>query len=148
MVALNWYDDLGTLDRWIAADGPPDWPRFDDPLGPYDEGRPLATAGETVRNIEIDDHRISFETTAVGVPHLVKTSYFPNWEATGADGPYRAAPSLMIVVPTDEKVLLEFGNTWTENVGMLLTLTALAFVGWWLYARRSLRRRQSARSEV
>ncbi|MDJ0498237.1 MAG: hypothetical protein QNJ89_10425, partial [Acidimicrobiia bacterium] len=146
-VTLNWYDNVGALDRWIAADGPPEWPRFDDPLGPYDEGRPLGTSSEAVSNIEIDDHRISFETTAVGVPHLVKTSFFPNWEATGADGPYRASPSLMIVVPTEEDVLLEFNNTWTENLGMVLTLVSVAFVAWWVSERRSLRRRK-ARSEV
>ncbi len=147
-VAINWYADIDTLDRWIAADGPPEWQRFDDLLGPYDEGRELDTSGQVVSNIEVDDHRISFETTAVGIPHLVKTSYFPNWEATGADGPYRASPSLMIVVPTQEEVLLEFNNTWTENVGMVLTLLALAFVAWWVYERRSLRRRHKVKSEV
>ena len=47
------------------------------------------------------DDRISFRTDAIGVPHLVKVSYFPNWQATGAEGPYHAGPSFMMVVPTE-----------------------------------------------
>ena len=66
--------------------------------------------------------RISFSTKAVGVPHLVKVSYFPNWRATGAEGPWRASPSLMVVVPTEEEVVLEFRDTWPESLGKVLSL--------------------------
>jgi hypothetical protein len=132
--------EIYTLDRWIVADGPDDWPTFDEILGPYDKGLPLDTSDSVVTDVEIEDHRVSFTTTAVGVPHLVKTSYFPNWEATGAEGPYRAAPSLMIVVPTEEHVSLEFARTWTENLGMLLTIVALGFVFWWASRKRSMKR--------
>ena len=137
-VALKWYDDVDHLDRWIAADGPAAWPRFEDVAGPYDQGDTLNTKNAVVSDVEIDDSHISFKTTAVGVPHLIKTSYFPNWKATGAEGPYRAAPSLMIVVPTQEEVSLNFGRTWTEDMGRLLTVAALAFIVWWL--RRSRHR--------
>jgi hypothetical protein len=145
-VALAWYDGIDNLDNWIVADGPEDWPSFSEIDGPYDEGEPLATDGAVVSDVVIEDHSISFTTTAVGVPHLVKTSYFPNWQATGADGPYRAAPSLMIVVPTQEQVSLEFGQTWTETVGRLLTVVALIFVVWWW--RRSRRSGQVVTDEV
>ncbi|HZJ48196.1 MAG TPA: hypothetical protein VFD97_04060, partial [Acidimicrobiia bacterium] len=82
--------------------------------------------------------RISFTTTAVGVPHLVKESYFPNWKAVGADGPYRAAPSLMVVVPTSEHVVLEFNNTSAENLGMAITIIAIAGLAAYSYRRRKL----------
>ena len=146
-VAINWYDEIGSLNRWIVAEGPEYWPTFEDALGPYDRGLPLDTAGEVVSDIVMEDHNISFTTTAVGVPHLIKVSYFPNWQATGADGPYHAAPSLMVVVPTQENVSLEFARTWTENVGTLLTVITLAFVVWWLIERRSMRRRRATRDE-
>ncbi|MFN8017746.1 MAG: hypothetical protein U0P45_06455 [Acidimicrobiales bacterium] len=42
-------------------------------------------------NIEEGDDHISFDVSKPGVPVLVKTSYFPNWQASGADGPYRDA---------------------------------------------------------
>ncbi len=139
-VALAWYDELDTLDNWIVADGPADWERFDELVGPYDLGAAVDTTDAVVTDIVIEDHRISFTTTAVGLPHLVKTSYFPNWEATGAEGPYRAAPSLMVVIPTEQNVSLEFARTWTENLGMALTLAAFMFVVWWVSRSRAVRR--------
>jgi uncharacterized membrane protein len=147
-VALNWYDEIDTLDRWIVAEGPDEWPRFDDILGPYDDGLPLETENAIVSNVVIEDHRISFTTNAVGVPHLIKTSYFPNWKAEGADGPYRAAPSLMIVVPTQADVSLEFSRTWTENLGTILTLLALGFVAWWVSRSRSRRAGKTSSAEA
>ena len=78
-----------------------------------------------VTNTTVDDHTISFDTTAVGVPHLVRVSYFPNWVAEGAEGPYHAAPSLMVVVPTQEHVVLEFRRLTAERVGIALTVVTL-----------------------
>ncbi len=50
---------------------------------------------------------ISFDVDQVGVPVLVKVSYFPNWKVEGAEGPYRVAPNQMIVVPTENDVELQ-----------------------------------------
>ncbi len=122
-LAFEWYEEIDLLDRWVAADGPPDWPRIES----LDE-LPLVPLGEhdPVRDVEITNHSLSFTTSAVGVPHLVKVSYFPNWKAEGADGPYRATPSLMVVVPTDEHVELRFERTWAEWFGIVLTIVGLA----------------------
>ena len=130
---LDYYDDVTRLDRWVVMDGPEDWRRIDD----IDErrGGPSLPSG-TVTDIVLEDHKLSFTTTAVGVPHLVKVSYFPNWRASGAEGPYRAAPSLMVVVPTQEEVVLEFVRTWDEYMGAALTFTALAGLGLWVRRRR------------
>ena len=86
--------------------------------------------GGTVSDVVVDDHEISFTTTAVGVPHLVKVSYFPNWKADGAEGPYHATPSLMLVVPTEEHVTLRFQNTAAEWLGNMLTLGGFVALGW------------------
>lgn len=145
--ALAWYDQIDTLDHWVAAEGPGDWPTYEELTGPFDLGEPLETGDAVVSDVVIEDHRVSFKTTAVGVPHLVKVSYFPNWTATGADGPYRAAPSLMIVVPTQEEVSLEFGTTWVENIGVILTLAALGFVAWWIASNRRRKRRSDSAEE-
>jgi uncharacterized membrane protein len=80
----------------------------------------------SVSDIELDDHSISFTTSAIGVPHLVKVSYFPNWVAEGADGPWLASPSLMVVVPTENEVVLEFRNQAPEWIGWLLSITGIA----------------------
>ncbi|HEU5448776.1 MAG TPA: hypothetical protein VFW57_07160, partial [Acidimicrobiia bacterium] len=60
-----------------------------------------------------------------GVPVLVKTSYFPNWQVTGAKGPWRASPNLMVVVPTDTHVELHYGRTGVDWAGILLTAVGL-----------------------
>jgi hypothetical protein len=147
-MAVEWFDDLDNLDHWVVADGPEDWVRFDELDGPYDLGPALDTAGAAVSDVVIEDHKISFTTTAVGVPHLVKTSYFPNWRAAGAEGPYRATPSLMVVVPTQSEVSLQFGRTWAENLGMVLTILALGFIGWWVSRKRAMRRPVPADAEA
>lgn len=129
--ALGWYEDIDQMHRWVVTEGPDDWPRISTLAERPDTA--LGFPADAVSDIELDHHRISFSTTAVGVPHLVKVSYFPNWEATGAEGPYRAAPSLMVVVPTAEEVVLEFNNTWAEDLGWVLSLIGmltLAVVVW------------------
>ncbi len=136
-MALDWYEDVDNLDRWVVADGPAEWPRIES----IDE-RPdvaLGTPADAVSDIVLENDRISFTTSAVGIPHLVKVSYFPNWVAEGADGPWRAAPSLMVVVPTDEDVTIEFQDTWAETggkVGTLIGLVGLVGVAIWGVRRR------------
>ncbi len=134
-VAFSWYEDIGLLDQWVVEDGPEEWER----VGPELDGDTvfLSAAGE-VSDIVLENDRISFRTTAVGVPHLVKVSYFPNWTATGAEGPWRATPSLMVVVPTDEVVELQFSSTWAENGGAWLSLIGIVVLAtsWTLNRRR------------
>jgi hypothetical protein len=127
-MALEWYEDIDNMHRVVTADGPEDWPRIEGIDQRPDT--PIGASTGAVSNVVVDDHRISFTTTAVGVPHVVKVSYFPNWTATGADGPWRATPSLMVVVPTEREVVLEFKDTWAESGGKLLTLVGLAGVAW------------------
>jgi hypothetical protein len=123
------------LDRWVVADGPADWPRIQSL-----EERPsvqLDIPAGAVSDIVVENHRISFTTTALGVPHLVKVSYFPNWTAQGADGPWRATPSLMVVVPTDETVVLEFEETWAESGGKVASLLGVVvLLGALLWGKR------------
>ncbi len=146
--ALTWYDRVDMLDQWMVSEGPEEWPRIDDdhPFlldGSDAYSRPIAASG-AVSDIVLDDHRISFRTTAVGVPHLIKVSHFPNWRATGAQGPFPAAPSLMIVVPTQEDVELNFAYTWPEVLGFVLTGIGFGV----LVARAVVKRRRTVDGEV
>ncbi len=122
-MSLEWYEDINHMDRWVVADGPAEWPRIES-LTERSADR-LDVPADAVSDIVVEDHRISFHTTAIGVPHLVKVSYFPNWIAEGAEGPWRAAPSLMVVVPTSENVVLEFKNTWAETGGMVISAVGI-----------------------
>jgi hypothetical protein len=81
----------------------------------------------TVTNITSGTDSISFDVSQVGVPVVVKTSYFPNWQASGADGPYRVSPNLMVVIPTATHVSLHYGWTGVDLGAWALTL--LGFIG-------------------
>lgn len=126
-VAIDWYADPANTPYWLASQGPPAWPRVDETLAGLREAPPVARAGE-VSAVVLEDHHISFETTAIGVPHLVKVSYFPNWEAEGAAGPYRATPAFMVVIPTAERVTLRFARSEAETGGTALTIAAVLSV--------------------
>lgn len=138
--ALEWYDDVDNLDVWLVEDGPPEWRRVTSLEERLDGVRPIeGTGSATVTTFE--DHTVRFTTDAVGVPHLVKVSYFPNWQSDGAEGVYRVAPSLMLVVPTQNDVELEFARTWVETVGMALTVLAVVGLGAYGVSRSVKRRR-------
>ena len=69
---------------------------------------------------------IRFNVSRPGVPVVVRTSYFPNWSARGAQGPWRLTPNLMVVVPTGRTVVLHFDRSGSEKLGGLLSLGGLA----------------------
>src|SRR5690606_4625354 len=96
------------------------------------ERRPLPEI--EVTNVEVDGDRIAFDVSEPGVPVLVKVSYFPNWKASGAEGPYRVTPNHMVVVPTSTHVELTYG--WTALDLGAYGISALGVAGAVLLARR------------
>ena len=149
----------GEASPLIAADGPADWPRVDDldtfveadeadgrEVPEDDRADEIRYASQrlpdwlgaepapvaAVSDVEVDDFSISFTVDQVGTPVLVRTSYFPNWRVSGADGPFRVSPNLMVVVPTDTEVELTYGRSPIEMVSLgasvlgLVALVALA----------------------
>ncbi|MET0904228.1 MAG: 6-pyruvoyl-tetrahydropterin synthase-related protein, partial [Acidimicrobiales bacterium] len=120
--AVTWYLDPDTEGVFLAASGPEEWQRVDVD-DPDPEVRPVPHA--EVSDLEVDTDRISFEVDRVGTPVLVKASYFPNWQASGAEGPYRVAPNLMVVVPTEERVELSYGRQPVEWIGYALTMLGI-----------------------
>ncbi len=59
---------------------------------------------------------------------LVKVSYFPNWTVEGAEGPYRVAPNMMVVVPTENEVTLSFERSSSDVFFYLLTLLGIGML--------------------
>lgn len=118
-----WFNDPEALEVPLVADGPDGWERvnaFESNL----PRRPVQGGGAEIDATTTND-TISFTTDAVGQPHWVKTSYFPNWEADGAEGPYLASPAMMMVVPTQPNVTLTYERTWAEWLGLLLTALSI-----------------------
>lgn len=130
---VEWFGNLDKLGTPLVRASKEEWDR----VLPKTAGAP-PSGGKSI-DARIQDDEISFTTDAIGQPHWVKTSYFPNWKVEGALGPYLASPSTMIVIPTQKDVRLYYSRTWTEWTGYLLTLAGLAVL-----AVRPLRRRWSA----
>ncbi len=147
----------------LAADGPEGWPRMTlssmqpgsdaddaDGTGPVadrqsvmrrlamllpDEAPRTGVEPAAVSDVVRSDHSISFSVDRTGSPVLVRTSYFPNWSASGAEGPYRVTPNFMVVVPTGTEVRLSYGHSRVEWIALLITLGGLAAVGWLVVPR-------------
>jgi hypothetical protein len=75
-----------------------------------------------VSDVAIGRESVSFSVDRTGVPVLVRVSYFPNWRVDGALGPWRAAPNMMVVVPTERDVRLEFGPSIRDRASYATTL--------------------------
>jgi hypothetical protein len=121
---MAWYTDPTQWDVYLAADGPSSWQR----VAPRENATAKAEPKATVSAITTTDDSISFDVDTPGTPVLVKASYFPNWQVEGADGPYRVAPNLMVVVPTSNHVRLHYGTTNVDRLGWLLTLVGIALL--------------------
>ncbi len=125
--ALSWYTDPSKWSVELAQSGPADWPRT-----PVSDVRPTVKRVGTTRVTAVTqtDSSVSFHVSRVGTPVLVKVSYFPNWHVSGADGPWRVTPNLMVVVPTSHDVSLTYGTSGADVLGLLATLIGLvALVG-------------------
>jgi hypothetical protein len=119
---VKWFSHISDLEVPLVREGPSSWAHssLDTPL----PQTPLAHGGEVIAS-HSTDNKISFTTNAIGEPHWIKTSYFPNWKADGALGPFMASPSMMMVIPTQAHVTLKYGRTWAEWTGSALTLLTL-----------------------
>ncbi len=105
-----WYMDPTAWNVWPSSGGPKDWQRIAE--GETPTANP--TTPVAVTNTQIGRDTISFDVTKPGTPILVKVSYFPNWKVSGAEGPWRVGPNLMVVVPTSDHVTLSYGMTMVD----------------------------------
>jgi len=126
-VAVEWYRNEADLTTPLV------WDRGEEALRRYGSITPdqisalpvtPVTAEGSVTNERLENERLSFDTTAVGQPHWIKISYFPNWHVEGAEGPYLASPSMMMVIPTQSHVTLYYGRTAANTVGQVLEVLA------------------------
>ena len=112
----SWLDELTDSTAWVLAEP-----------GDADLRFRSAAPGKLppVKNVTLEHRIVRFEAAALGVPHVVRVGFFPNWRAYGADGPYHVLPGFMLVVPRQTSVMLRFESTWVEWLGGTLTIVAL-----------------------
>ncbi|WP_117000754.1 hypothetical protein [Desertimonas flava] len=159
-LGTSWFQQRSEWAALPAADGPDEWQRIDvavDPARQEPQGQGTDECGDptssttrrvnivqpasefqarqldevTVTNVVQEQQSVSFDVDQIGVPVLVRVSYFPNWNVEGADGPYRVAPNFMVVVPTSEHVELTYDSRSTLDwvfYGMTIIGLAAAVV--------------------
>ena len=161
-IGTSWFQHPEDWAAVPAADGPDSWQHVDVAVDlTRREGEPGASSRRVdivlptqditvvvsepvqVTNIVLEDSAISFSVDKIGQPILVRMSYFPNWKVSGAKGPYRVAPNMMVVVPTQKDIRLHYGYTKIDFFAYLLTALgiAIAIVRW---RRRSALRMSEA----
>ena len=158
-LGTSWLQNPDEWNALPAADGPDSWQRVavDVDLGrrvgepgadsrqvdvvvPTDSIEVVDVAAVSVSDVVVGNESVSFSVDRVGEPVLVRVSYFPNWKVSGADGPYRVAPNMMVVVPTEREVSMTFGASVVDRFAYVLTLAG--FVGLYLIRRDDRRRRR------
>ena len=149
-VGTSWFQRQEDWAAVPADDGPAEWQRIpveidlDARVGePGDRSRnvdyvvpaepivPVQLDPVTVSNVDVAEQSISFEVDQIGVPVLVRVSYFPTWKVDGADGPYRVAPNFMVVVPTSNEVELTYSKTPLDWFFYGLTFFGIALCFYW-----------------
>lgn len=133
-VAAHWYDDPPDWATVLAAGGPRSWDRVRPGTTPPADPLPPVS----ISKVRTGTSRVSFDVNRTGVPVLVKVSYFPAWHASGAKGPWRVVPNLMVVVPTSHHVVLRYGSTPAGRAGDVASVAGLFALGTLAIRRRSL----------
>ena len=152
-VGLSWFQHSDEWKGLLVDDGPKEWQRINvEPdesragdrrvhilrtLDEYTE-RPVEPFIIDPNTVKLGQSSISFEVPqeAIGRPVLVRVSYFPNWDVSGAKGPYRAAPNFMVVVPTKTRVELTYGYSGLDIAGYGLTFVGIGLLGFFWRRRR------------
>ncbi len=143
--ALAWYRDPARLDVPLVFAAAGDRAARAAFAAPGSAPQPLAHPGPVAGpDAQTADDVIEFTTDRVGEPHVVKVSWFPNWKAEGAEGPWMLSPGLMVVVPTQAHVRLVYADTPADRAGKALTVLGIVALAVPPVVRRLRRRGTTA----
>jgi len=120
--SVSWWLDTRQWRVVLAQSGPPSWPRTKNSL----HTRLVRMPRVRVTQVRESVSSVSFHVDRIGVPVVVRISYYPRWQATGAAGPWRVSPNVMVVVPTSHDVVLTYGGTLATTLGSTLTVIGIA----------------------
>ena len=149
-IGTSWLQNPNDWPAVPAASGPSEWQRIDVAIdmnrriGEPDEAsrrvdvvlptQPIDVvnvAPIVVSDVEQGRSSVSFSVDKIGTPVLVRTSYFPNWNVSGAKGPYRVAPNMMVVIPTQTDVKLSFGWSLLDVFAYVLSILGIVVLVRW-----------------
>jgi hypothetical protein len=127
----SWQSVSVEIDMDARVGEPDDRSRNVDYVVPIDPIETVELEPITVTDVEIGQQSVSFSVDQVGVPVLVRVSYFPNWSVEGAEGPYRVSPNHMVVIPTSNDVTLTYGRNALDWFFYALTALGIGLCFYW-----------------
>lgn len=149
-LGTSWFQHRSDWAALPADDGPESWQRIDAVVDvSRQEGVPggpgrrvdIVVPGGSIERVELPDVEVSnvvigqdsieFDVDRVGVPVLIRVSYFPNWSVNGAEAVHRVAPNAMVVIPTNEHVSMSYTRTGLDWVTILLSLIGIGLCIRW-----------------
>lgn len=110
--------------------------------GLIDSLRSKALPTPRIDLIEATDYVIEFKTSKPGIPHIVKSTWYPNWLAKTGEEVYMVTPCFMMVIPNGEHVRLQYSRTATDMAGISISAAGLILL-LALSSRRLLNRRST-----
>jgi hypothetical protein len=108
----------------LVQDGPSTWPSIT--LQKLPPVTPSDPAGVT--QIAQTDTQVAFTVAKTGLPVIVRVSAYPGWTVSGADGVHRASPNYMVVVPTENRVVLTKQRTTVDWVAITLGFAGVGLI--------------------
>jgi hypothetical protein len=149
-LGTSWFQNTAEWAAMPADSGPASWQRIDvkvdetrrqgkaplepgrrvDIVVPAEPIKAVTLPSITVSNVKIADQGVDFDVSQVGVPVLVKVSYFPNWQVDGASGIYRVAPNFMVVVPTSTHVHMHYDMSSLDKGSYALSVIGIGMLVW------------------
>lgn len=124
--SMQWFIAARPELRRFSPDGPSSWQRdsWKNAEAPLLDGA-AGDASVKVTDVQLGEDSVRFHIDKVGVPVMVRVSWYPTWQVEGADGPWRVAPNWMVVVPTDNDVVLRSEAGGMETFSSVLTVIGL-----------------------
>ena len=160
-IGTSWFQHPEDWAAMPVSDGPDEWQKVDAVIDlnrrqgePADPSRrvDIVKSSEAINAVELspvqisntvlEDEAISFTVDKVGVPVLVRMSYFPNWKVDNARGPFRVAPNMMVVIPSEKNVRLHYGYSAVDFLAYFMTLVGIGTLAVRWRGRQVARRRK------
>lgn len=92
------------------------------------KNKSVSVVSDSVSNVKPGRDYLEFDTKSIGIPHVVKITYFPTWRVEGARGPFLISPSYMMVIPTKSHVKLYFTYGIADWAGFALTGLGIGYL--------------------
>ncbi len=106
-VSYEWFKKYESLDVPLVFSGNPDGAIKLESKDINNFPR-VKTSYDCIIKENVSNEEVSFSTTCLGMPHIIKISYHPYWAVSGADKIYLVSPSFMLVFPKEENVKLAY----------------------------------------